>query len=460
MSWGWNSRPYVSAAKKRLRAQKATKALEKNGQKMNPVRIDGRSIARSFWGKAWCENLESYSDYANRLPRGRTYVRNGSVVDFVIAPGEINALVSGSDLYRITIKIQPVQKAEWKALKTDCAGRVGSLIDLLQGKLSAQVMEIITRRETGLFPRPAEIGLSCSCPDWAGMCKHVAATLYAVGARLDQNPELLFVLRGADHLELVTEATESVTIGVSSSLDGSATLTGENLEEIFGIEIEPDVLPGRDESAKRRVGGSASGERRIGETACRRVGERGETRRRNGEIGGSATGRDVSAKRRVGGSATGRDESAKRRVGGSVTGETGRRNGVSACRRPGETNRRNGVSAGRRRGETSRRNGVSAGRRRGETSRRNGVSAGRRPGETNRRNGVLANKALSVDRYFFLALRCQIVIVLARTSHPLSRVSVVPFLATPQQKSRTRTSSRTRTISEQGGRFNLRNLWF
>jgi uncharacterized Zn finger protein len=243
MSWGWDSRPYVSAAQKRLRAQKAVNVLEKNGQKMNPVRIDGRAIARSFWGKAWCENLESYSDYANRLPRGRTYVRNGSVVDFVIAPGEIRALVSGSDLYRITIKIQPVQKAEWKALKTDCAGRVGSLMDLLQGKLSAQVMEIITRRETGLFPRPAEIGLSCSCPDWAGMCKHVAATLYAVGARLDQNPELLFVLRGADHLELVTEATESVTIGVSSSLDGPATLTGENLAEIFGIEIEPDVLP-------------------------------------------------------------------------------------------------------------------------------------------------------------------------------------------------------------------------
>jgi uncharacterized Zn finger protein len=301
MSWEWNSRRYVSAAKKRLRAQKAVKTLEKNGQKMNPVRIEGRSIARSFWGKAWCENLESYSDYANRLPRGRTYVRNGSVIDFAIAPGEIRALVSGSALYRIKIKIQPVQKAEWKALKTDCAGRVGSLMDLLQGKLSAQVMEIITRRETGLFPRPAEIGLSCSCPDWAGMCKHVAATLYAVGARLDQNPELLFVLRGADHLELVTEATESVTIGVSSSLDGSATLTGENLAEIFGIEIEPE---GRDVSAKRRVGGSASG------------GDGSADRR----VGGSASGGDESAKRRVGGSASGRNGSAHRRVGGSATG--------------------------------------------------------------------------------------------------------------------------------------------
>ena len=242
MSWGRSFRPYVSAAEKRRRAKKAANALEKRGQKLNPVRVDGRTIARSFWGKAWCENLESYSDYENRLPRGRTYVRNGSVVDLQIAPGVIKALVSGSALYRITITIKPVKQVAWKALKTDCAGRVGSLMDLLQGKLSAQVMEIITRRETGLFPRPVEIGLNCSCPDWAGMCKHVAATLYAVGARLDESPELLFVLRGADHLELVTEATKSVTTGVSISLDGSATLTGENLEEVFGIEIEPAAL--------------------------------------------------------------------------------------------------------------------------------------------------------------------------------------------------------------------------
>src|SRR3984957_10673689 len=124
MSWGWNSRPYVSAAQKRLRAQKAVKVLEKNGQKMNPVRIDGRSIARSFWGKAWCENLESYSDYANRLPRGRTYVRNGSVIDLQIAPGVIRALVSGSALYRITISIQLVQRLAWKVLKAECAGQV------------------------------------------------------------------------------------------------------------------------------------------------------------------------------------------------------------------------------------------------------------------------------------------------------------------------------------------------
>jgi uncharacterized Zn finger protein len=235
--------PYVSAAEKRRRASKAANALETKGQKLDPVRLDGRAIARSFWGKAWCENLESYSDYENRLPRGRTYVRNGSVVDLRIGPGIIRALVSGSTLYKITISSKPVPQDAWKILKNRCAGQVASLMDLLQGKLSGQVMEIIAHRETGLFPRPSEIVLDCSCPDWAGMCKHVAATLYAVGARLDESPELLFVLRGANYLELVTEATESVTSGLPTSPDGSATLTAENLEEIFGIELEPVTLP-------------------------------------------------------------------------------------------------------------------------------------------------------------------------------------------------------------------------
>jgi uncharacterized Zn finger protein len=230
-------------AETRRPAEKAASALGRKGQKLNPVRVDGRTIARSFWGKAWCENLESYSDYANRLPRGRAYVRNGSVIDLQIAPGLIHALVSGSAVYRVTITIERVNQVAWKALKTDCAGQVGSLMDLLQSKLSSQVMEILTRHETGLFPRPTEIGLNCSCPDWAGMCKHVAATLYGVGARLDTSPELLFVLRGADHLELVTEVAESVTAGVSNSWDASATLAGENLEEVFGIEIEPAATP-------------------------------------------------------------------------------------------------------------------------------------------------------------------------------------------------------------------------
>jgi uncharacterized Zn finger protein len=259
MSLRWGFGPNVSAAEKRRRAIKAAGSLERKGQKLCPVRVEKGKIAKTFWGKAWCENLESYCDYENRLPRGRTYVRNGSVIDLQIAPGVISALVSGSALYRVTITVKQVEQVAWKALKNECAGRVGSLIDLLQGKLSPQVMEIITRRETGLFPKPSEIGLDCSCPDWAGMCKHIAATLYGVGARLDESPELLFALRGADHLELVTAATESVTAGVSAPRDSFATLNGENLEEIFGIEIEPrpsskPAIPRKNASQRKRLG--------------------------------------------------------------------------------------------------------------------------------------------------------------------------------------------------------------
>jgi uncharacterized Zn finger protein len=239
MDWDWEFTPYVSAAEKLRRSQKAARALEKKGQKLSPVRIEGRKITRSFWGKAWCDNLESYSDYGSRLPRGRSYLRNGSVLDLRMEAGVVNALVAGSDLYRITINIKPVQKAAWKSLKRECSGQVGSLMDLLQGRLSAGVMELMTRRATGLFPKPAEINLDCSCPDGAAMCKHVAATLYAVGSRLDESPEMLFALRGADHMELIDAATESVTANASSAADVLDALSGANLAEVFGIEIEP-----------------------------------------------------------------------------------------------------------------------------------------------------------------------------------------------------------------------------
>ena len=168
--------------------------------------IEGRTIARTFWGKAWCDNLERYSDYANRLPRGRTYVRNGSVVDLQIAPGEVNATVSGSELYKVAVKVSAVPKARWNSICTDCAGAIDSLVELLQGRFSKGVMERICQQKTGLFPAPDEIEFSCSCPDWASMCKHVAAVLYGIGARLDEQPELLFKLRKVDEKDLIAKA--------------------------------------------------------------------------------------------------------------------------------------------------------------------------------------------------------------------------------------------------------------
>jgi uncharacterized Zn finger protein len=241
MSWNhYGFRPYVSVAERRRKAAKEMAKLAKKGKTIRPVQIEGRTIARTFWGKAWCDNLESYMDYANRLPRGRTYVRNGSVVHLDIRSGEIEATVSGSELYKVRIGITPAAKAKWKRLCNECSGGIGSLVELLRGRFSDHVMGIITRKETGLFPAPAEIELKCSCPDWATMCKHVAAVLYGVGARLDQSPELLFTLRSVNHEELITQAA------TATDLAGKTASVGPELAEseigaVFGIELDPQT---------------------------------------------------------------------------------------------------------------------------------------------------------------------------------------------------------------------------
>lgn len=240
MSWGYHGwAPYVPVAERRAKAaREMAKLSKKNGQAASPVVLDGRKIASTFWGKAWCENLEAYSDYENRLPRGRSYVRNGSVVDLQIARGLVTARVSGSSLYTITVKIKPLAPDLWKSIQKECAGQIDSLIELLQGKLSAAVMQIVTRRERGLFPTPREIDLDCSCPDWADLCKHVAATLYGVGARLDQNPGLLFLLRGVDPSELISKASAAEAVRQKTPA-GAPVMSETEVADVFGIELEP-----------------------------------------------------------------------------------------------------------------------------------------------------------------------------------------------------------------------------
>ncbi|MGH9446157.1 MAG: SWIM zinc finger family protein, partial [Terriglobia bacterium] len=245
--WGW--RPYVSVAERRRKAAREMEKLSKKGRPISPVVIEGRTIAKTFWGKAWCDNLEGYSDFANRLPRGRTYVRNGSVVDLQIAPREVTALVSGSDIYKVVVKLTPVSKARWTSICADCAGAIDSLVELLQGRFSKGVMERICLQKTGLFPSPAEIKLSCSCPDWASMCKHVAAVLYGIGARLDQQPELLFKLHEVDEKELIANAGKGLPLATEALVAGKS-LGSADLSAMFGLEMaqtpEPKAaLPGK-----------------------------------------------------------------------------------------------------------------------------------------------------------------------------------------------------------------------
>jgi uncharacterized Zn finger protein len=236
--YGW--RPYVSVAERKRQAAREIEKRRKQGHPISAITIEGRTIAKTFWGKSWCENLERYSDYANRLPRGRTYVRNGSVVDLQIKPGSIQALVSGSELYEVTLKVAPVGKQRWKSICEDCAGAIDSLVELLQGRFSKGVMERICKQSQGLFPSPAEIKLACSCPDGARMCKHVAAVLYGVGARFDHQPELLFLLREVDEKQLIIKAGNALPLAKQAPA-AAKVLGSADLSDIFGLDIAPST---------------------------------------------------------------------------------------------------------------------------------------------------------------------------------------------------------------------------
>ena len=227
---------YVSVADRRRQAEKELAKLKKKGRPVAPVIIEGRKIAKNFWGLSWCSNLERYSDYASRLPRGRSYVCNGLVIDLQIAKGKIAAKVSGSELYDVAITIAPVAAKQWRAICRDCSGSIDSLVELLQGRLAKGVMDRVCRQGDGLFPSPGEIKLNCSCPDGAGMCKHVAAVLYGVGARLDEEPQFLFVLRGVDENELIDSAGQDLPL--SKTTPGAAkVLDDSDVAALFGIEI-------------------------------------------------------------------------------------------------------------------------------------------------------------------------------------------------------------------------------
>jgi uncharacterized Zn finger protein len=230
--------PHVTAADRARAAQREVESLRKKGKTVAPIVITGRKIAETFWGKAWCKNLESYSDYETRLPRGRSYVRSGAVVDLAIAEGRVDALVRGTSTYTVVLTIAPLAAERWQGIVTACSGQISSLVDLLRGKLSREVMDIVTDTRGGMFPAPDEIALDCSCPDWANMCKHVAAVMYGIGARLDAEPALLFTLRGVAPADLLARAafgqTKRTTISQERALDPSS------LSRIFGIELVDD----------------------------------------------------------------------------------------------------------------------------------------------------------------------------------------------------------------------------
>ncbi len=238
---------YVSVGEKRAKAEKGLAKLKKKNPSIKPVIIEGRTISSSWWGKSWNKNLESYADYSNRIGRGRSYVRTGAVLDLQILPGEITALVQGSRSrpYSVSITITEIAPATWKNLENACAGKLDSLPELLAGKFPKALGELFTERGKGLFPSPREIHFSCSCPDYASMCKHVAAALYGVSARLDTEPGLFFTLRKVKVEDLVSDTVQ----GKSQELLDRAkkksvrVMEDSDLSAIFGIQLDEGPGP-------------------------------------------------------------------------------------------------------------------------------------------------------------------------------------------------------------------------
>ena len=238
----WGYPRYVPVAEKKAKAEKKLKKLRKDNPHIKPVFVEGRTLARTWWGKSWNLNLERYADYSNRIGRGRSYVRNGAVLNLQIGSGKVDSLVQGtrSTPYNVTIRIKAITKPIWDKMKAASAGKLDSLQELLAGKFPQAIGEIFMAKGEGLFPSPKEIEFHCSCPDWAYMCKHVAATLYGIGARLDKDPGLFFKLRQVEMGNLISQAVEDRThklLKVAEKKTGRV-IDDSNLGDIFGIDME------------------------------------------------------------------------------------------------------------------------------------------------------------------------------------------------------------------------------
>lgn len=240
MSSYWNngirySQPTASEIKKR--SAESIKREKEKGKTLEPVHVAGRTIVKNWWGQAWCSNLEQYADYASRLDRGKRYIRTGAVLDLKIEKGKIHARVQGTRKtpYKVEIRISPLSEEKCQEIIKKCSRKIENLESLLSGTFPEELKELF-QGGSGLFPEPKEISFNCSCPDWALLCKHVAAALYGVGVRLDNDPGLFFLLRGInmDHFIDATLANK-VEAMLENAGQASSRIIEGNVDSLFGI---------------------------------------------------------------------------------------------------------------------------------------------------------------------------------------------------------------------------------
>ena len=256
---------YVSVAEKRAKAQRKLKQYRKKNPDIKPVIVQGNKLVKTWWGQAWNKNLEKYADYESRIGRGRSYIRNGFVIDLQINKGKATSLVMGTSTapYRVEIKIKQLEKYVWNNIKKECAEEIESLQELIEGKFPKALMEIFTAKGKGLFPAPQEISFNCSCPDWAAMCKHTAAALYGIGTRLDKDPKLFFTLRNIEMNDLIHKAVKdkSKSMLKKARTKSSRVIDDNDIAQIFGandfdeIEFNPYINALKAKAKKLRISG-------------------------------------------------------------------------------------------------------------------------------------------------------------------------------------------------------------
>ena len=195
-------------------------------------------LASSWWGEAWGSNLERYADYSNRIDRGRRYVRADAVVDLHIDKGRVDAKVLGSrgEPYDVRIEITPLPGERAQELVSRCGRGAKDLDSLVRGEFPEELKDVFYG-VGGLFPAPDEISFHCSCPDWASMCKHVAAALYGIGVRFDEDPTLFFKLRGLDPEVFVDAAIQDRLDSMlqNAGRPSERIMDGSSWQDLFGL---------------------------------------------------------------------------------------------------------------------------------------------------------------------------------------------------------------------------------
>ncbi len=189
------------------------------------------AFATKWWGKRWIQTLEGFRIDA-RLSRGRAYARKGQVASLDIKPGEVRARVQGSrrGSYRVSIKLAALNAEQWRKVTERVAGEPIFAALLLGGEMPEDIERVFSDAGAPLFPvRQNDLDTDCSCPDWSNPCKHIAAVYYLLAEAFDQDPFLLFRLRGMDR-DMFMERLH-------------AAGAGERIEEEPMPQSEPEPLP-------------------------------------------------------------------------------------------------------------------------------------------------------------------------------------------------------------------------